>query len=220
MSTVNNNTLRVTGLASGMNTDEIVEKLVTAQSARLNKMIQSKTIATWKSDSYRDINKKLDEFRKSMESLRLQSTFNKQKVTSSDTRVEVSTAGTSTRTDFVISEAKPATSAKPALVSFNSMGAIVNADTTVTLNNMSIALTKDMTLDQVITEINKYTTNTTDPTKSTNVKAANVGGSLVLTSTGTGDTAKIDLTAGVNNLGIAETHVTWNKGGVWLYRNR
>ena len=57
--------LRVTGLASGMNTDEIVSNLVKVQSARLNKMQQNKTLAsTWKSDAYRDVNKKVDEFRK------------------------------------------------------------------------------------------------------------------------------------------------------------
>lgn len=206
MTSINNDPLRVTGLASGMNTDEIVEKLVTAQSARLNKMIQSKTTATWKNDAYREINRKLDEFRKAMEGLRLQSSFNKQKVTSSDTRVEVSTAGTSSRTDFVISEAQPATTAKPAMFSFNSVGAKTDADTSLVLNSVPISLTKDMTLDQVVSEINKYT-NATETTAATNVKASNVGGSLVLTTTGTGDTARIDLIAAANNIGLVETHI-------------
>jgi flagellar hook-associated protein 2 len=192
MSSINNDPLRVSGLASGMNTDEIVEKLVNAQSSRLNKMIQNKTWATWKSDAYREVNRKIDEFRKAMEGLRLQSTFNKQKVTSSDPSLEVSMAGTSTRTDFVISAATPAKSAKPAVVSFDSKGANVDADITFNLNGVPITLTQNMTLDQAVAEINKYT-NGTDTTTATNVTAANVGGSLVLTSTGTGQAAVINI---------------------------
>ncbi|NMD69128.1 flagellar filament capping protein FliD [Bacillus sp. DNRA2] len=190
MTSINNDPLRVSGLASGMNTEEIVDKLVTAQSARLNKMIASKTQATWKSDAYRDVNRKLDEFRKAMEGLRLQSTFSKQKVTSSDSKLEVSMAGISTRSDFVISSATPAASAKPAVARFDSRGANVADDTTFKLNGVEIKLTKDMTLDQAVAEINNFTTGTTP----TNVRAANVGGSLVFTSLGTGATEKIEIT--------------------------
>ncbi|MEH7251004.1 flagellar filament capping protein FliD [Neobacillus niacini] len=168
--------LRVTGLASGMNTDEIVTNLVKVQSARLNKLTQNKTLANWKSDAYRDVNKKVDEFRKSMEALRLQSTFNKQTVTSSDSRAEVSMGGTSTLKDFTLSNVELASSEKPAMVTFASGSATVTADTSFKLNTFEIKLTKDMTFDQVISEINKHS-------DSTNVKASNVGGSLVLTST-------------------------------------
>jgi flagellar hook-associated protein 2 len=173
---IENNTLRVTGLASGMNTDEIVSNLVKVQSARLNKLTQNKTLADWKTDAYRDVNKKVDEFRKSMEELRLQSTFNKQTVTSSDPRVEVTIGGTSTLKDFTISNVTLATSEKPAMVQFASGSANVTENTTFKLNTVEINLTKDMTFEQAITEINKYS-------DSTKVKANNVGGSLVLTST-------------------------------------
>ncbi|WHZ05396.1 flagellar filament capping protein FliD [Neobacillus sp. YX16] len=182
---IENNSLRVTGLASGMNTDEIVSNLVKVQSARLNKLTQNKTLADWKTDTYRDVNKKIDEFRKSMENLRLQSTFNKQAVISSDSKVEVQMGGTSTLTDFTISNVTLASSAKPAMVSFSSGAANVAEDMTFNLNTIDIALTKDMTFDQAIAEINKHSTNT-------KVKAANVGGSLVLTSTDS--TSPINLT--------------------------
>lgn len=208
LSSINNNPLRVSGLASGMNTDEIVEKLVTAQSARLNKMIASKTTSTWKSDAYRDINKKLDEFRKSMESLRLQSTFSKQKVSSSDSKLEVSMAGTSTKSEIVVNSATPATLAKPAIVKFETNNAKVAEDTSFKINGIEIKLTKDMTLDQAVTEINKYTKVETAE-ESTFVRAANVGGSLVFTSTGTGsnkDDSKISISDVKNNtLNMSDT---------------
>ncbi|WP_410893490.1 flagellar filament capping protein FliD [Neobacillus sp. 204] len=175
----------MSGLASGMNTDEIVANLVKAQSSRLNKMQQTKILSTWKSDAYRDVNKKVDEFRKAMEGLRLQSTFNKQTVSSSDTRIEVSTAGVSTLSDFVISEATPAESAKPASVSFGSASASVLASgLSFKLNGSDITLDPNLTFDQAIAKINE---------QSTNVKAASVGGSLVFTTVGTGSPQKIDI---------------------------
>jgi flagellar hook-associated protein 2 len=171
---ISNNTMRISGLASGMNTDEIVANLVKAQSSRLIKMQQTKTQTTWKSEAYRDVNKKVDEFRKSMESLRLQSSFNKQAVTSSDSRVEVSSAGTSSQTDIKISAATLPTSAKPAMVSFDSKFSTVgDTDINFTLNEKPITLKAKLTFEQVISTINE---------SNAGVKAANVGGSLVLTS--------------------------------------
>lgn len=193
-----NNTMRVSGLASGMDTESIVKNLVQVQSARLDKLQQSKTLATWKSDAYRDVNKKVDEFRKAMEGLRLNATFNKQAVTSSDSRVVVSSSGTSTQTDFQITQATLATSAKPAMVSFNSGGAGVGTTGfTFNLNGTDIALQSGQTLDQAITTINNVSSQT-------NVKASNVGGSLVLTSTTGGSTASIALTNAPvdNSLGL------------------
>jgi flagellar hook-associated protein 2 len=205
---INNNTMRISGLASGMNTDEIVDNLVKAQSSRLYKMQQTKILTNWKSDSYRDVNKKLDEFRKAMEGLRLQSTFNKQAVTSSDSRVEVSSGGISTQTEFVLSEATLPTSARSAIVSFDSkmasgstlIGGAGSTDVTFSLNGQSITLTPTMTFDQAIAKIN-------ESSALTNVKASNVGGSLVFTSTGTGETHKVEFTGltGSNNLRLGNT---------------
>ena len=185
-----NNTMRVSGLASGMDTESIVKSLVQVQSARLDKLQQTKTLTTWKSDAYRDVNKKVDEFRKAMEGLRLNSTFNKQTVTSSDPRVAVSSGGTSTRTDFVITQAELATSAKPAMVSIDNKGAGVGS-TGFTFNlttqvsggdpsTKSITLAANKTLDEVVAEINKSSSET-------NVRASNVGGSLVFTAVNAGE---------------------------------
>jgi flagellar hook-associated protein 2 len=189
---ISNNTMRISGLASGMNTDEIVANLVKAQSSRLIKMQQTKTQTTWKSEAYRDVNKKVDEFRKSMESLRLQSTFNKQAVTSSDPRVEVSSAGTSTQTDIKISAATLPTSAKPAMVSFptNMPSGTSTLETNLSfkLNGVTIDLTSDMTFDKAIAKINESST-------TTNVKAINVGGSLVLSSLATGASQSITISS-------------------------
>ncbi|MEH7306682.1 flagellar filament capping protein FliD [Neobacillus drentensis] len=135
------NTLRVSGLASGMNTDEIVANLVKAQSSRLNKMQQTKIMSTWKSDAYRDVNKKVDEFRKAMEGLRLQSTFNKQTASSSNESVVSATvSGTPTQTSYEITNVQQAKPAIAASVKFFQTGSL---DTTKTLSDLGV--TEDAT---------------------------------------------------------------------------
>ncbi|MCH6263914.1 flagellar filament capping protein FliD [Neobacillus citreus] len=131
----NHNTLRVTGLASGMNTDEIVANLVKVQSSRLNKMQQAKTWTTWKTDAYRDINKKVDEFRKAMEGLRLQSTFNKQVTTSSnDSVVSAAVTGIPTQSSYQITNVQQAKDATTTSVKFF---LTTGLDTTQTLGNVT-----------------------------------------------------------------------------------
>jgi len=53
---------RVGGLASGMDIDSIVEKLMSAEKAPLNKLQQNKTVYEWTRDAYRNINTKLKTF--------------------------------------------------------------------------------------------------------------------------------------------------------------
>jgi flagellar hook-associated protein 2 len=173
--------MRISGLASGMNTDEIVDNLVKAQSSRLNKMQQTKILTNWRSDSYRDVNKKIDEFRKAMEGLRLESTFKKQAVTSSSSSIEVSMAGISKQSEIVITDVNLATIAKPAIVKSDinissgstSIGA---SDIKFNLNGSDITLSANITFDQAIAKINEFS-------EKTSVKASNVGGTLVFSST-------------------------------------
>ncbi|MEK4484812.1 flagellar filament capping protein FliD [Psychrobacillus sp. FSL H8-0484] len=54
--------LRVGGLASGMDIDQIVKDLMKAERIPLDKMTQKKTTYEWKRDSYRAINTKLKTF--------------------------------------------------------------------------------------------------------------------------------------------------------------
>lgn len=135
------NTLRVSGLASGMNTDEIVANLVKAQSSRLNKMQQTKILSSWKSDAYRDVNKKVDEFRKAIEGLRLQSTFSKQTSSSSNESVVSATvSGVPTQTSYEITNVQQA---KPAIASSVKFFQTSSLDTTKTLSDLGV--TEDVT---------------------------------------------------------------------------
>ncbi|MFF5817402.1 flagellar filament capping protein FliD [Lysinibacillus capsici] len=53
---------RIGGLASGMDIDSMVAKLMTAERAPLNKLYQKKQIAEWQRDAYRSINTKMKTF--------------------------------------------------------------------------------------------------------------------------------------------------------------
>lgn len=54
--------LRIGGLASGMDIDGLVEKLMQAERAPLNKTFQQKQTLQWQRDSYRSVNAKLKTF--------------------------------------------------------------------------------------------------------------------------------------------------------------
>jgi flagellar hook-associated protein 2 len=55
--------MRISGLNSGMDIDQIVSDLVKAQRIPMDRVFQQKVKAEWKRDAYRDVNTKLSRFR-------------------------------------------------------------------------------------------------------------------------------------------------------------
>jgi len=86
---------RVTGLASGMDYESIVEKLMTAESAKLNKYKQTKQIYEWQQEIYRDVNTSLSSLKTSAYNLKLSSAYNAYTAESDDTSVVTATATSS-----------------------------------------------------------------------------------------------------------------------------
>lgn len=77
--------IRIGGLASGMDIDSIVEKLMTAERIPLDKLTQKKTTTEWQRDSYRAINTKLSAFDDYLrDNFLLSSSFNMKKVASTN----------------------------------------------------------------------------------------------------------------------------------------
>ncbi|KIL49945.1 flagellar filament capping protein FliD [Jeotgalibacillus soli] len=91
------NTIRFSGMASGMDTQSIVDSLMRAERLPLDRIKQNKQILQWRQEDYRAINTKLTSFRDSLLSMRLQSTYQSKIVTSSNpdrlTATANSTAG-------------------------------------------------------------------------------------------------------------------------------
>src|SRR5699024_8544818 len=88
--------MRIGGLANGMDNDELVEKLMSAERIPLNRMQQDKTTLTWKRDAFRDINKSLLELDNMMLPMRKGSTYNSKSVISSNESAVTGTASSST----------------------------------------------------------------------------------------------------------------------------
>ncbi|WP_026691419.1 flagellar hook-associated protein 2 [Alteribacter aurantiacus] len=86
--------LRFGGLASGLDTHQIVDDLMKAERIPLDKMQQDRQLLDWKQDAYRDVNLQMTKLRDSFRAtgLGLQSTFLQKAVTSSNERVATATA--------------------------------------------------------------------------------------------------------------------------------
>ncbi|WP_284139271.1 MULTISPECIES: flagellar hook-associated protein 2 [unclassified Virgibacillus] len=120
--------MRIGGLASGMDIDELVNKLMTAERLPLNRMEQDRTTLTWKRDGFRDIYKSLFELKEMTRDMRLSPTYNSKNVSSSLTSAVTATANSkATNGSYRISVSKLASSA------MNISGAEVSLDPSKTL---------------------------------------------------------------------------------------
>lgn len=85
-------TTRISGLASGMDIDSLVKKMVSAQQAKIDQDKQKVQILEWKQESYREVNLKLLALRNTISDLKLPSIFTGKKTKSSNESVIQSTA--------------------------------------------------------------------------------------------------------------------------------
>ncbi len=78
--------MRIGGLATGMDTHQMIDDLMRAERMPLNKVFQRKQTVEWQRDAYRDINLQLNNFRETVrgKGLALQSTFLQKKITSTN----------------------------------------------------------------------------------------------------------------------------------------
>jgi flagellar hook-associated protein 2 len=85
--------MRIGGLASGMDIDQLVKDLMKAERMPLDKLYQKKQILEWQRDDYRSMNSLLQELDTHIfNNLTLQSSFLKKKIVSSDESVVTATA--------------------------------------------------------------------------------------------------------------------------------
>jgi flagellar hook-associated protein 2 len=85
--------MRIGGLASGMDIDQIVKDLMKAERMPLDKLYQKKQLLEWQRDDYREMNKALDELDKLIfDGVFKQASFLKKTMTSSNDSKVVATA--------------------------------------------------------------------------------------------------------------------------------
>lgn len=117
------NELRMSGLASGLDTAGIIQKLMSAERIPLNKLIQQRQLSSWRQDAYRSMNSLLLDLRNSAFDMKLQGSFGTKTTTSSDPASVTATATTAAaNTTYTINVTALATAA-----SNQSAGALTKA---------------------------------------------------------------------------------------------
>lgn len=85
---------RITGLATGMDTEAIIEQLMNAQKAPLNELEKEQTTIEWQREALLDINSKFLAFRNESLDMKLQGTYKSYTATSSDSSIVSASANT------------------------------------------------------------------------------------------------------------------------------
>ena len=170
--------IRVGGLASGMDIDQIVGDLMKAERIPLDKLFQKKTTTEWQRDAYRSINTKLKTFDTYLfNNFSLSSNFNKKTVQSSNSGLVTATATSSASSALSLEGVSQlATAARQigTTISTTSGGTVTNttkmselgiSDTTVSIKSIQadgnlaakatdIEIKSTDTIAQVVTKIN------------------------------------------------------------------
>ncbi|QXE03451.1 flagellar hook-associated protein 2 [Terribacillus sp. DMT04] len=103
--------MRVGGLASGMDTDSLVEQLMNAERQKLYKMEQEETKLNWQQDSYREINTSLSKLDDSILDMKLSTTYNNKSTSITGSGVTATASSSSANGTYSISVEKVATAA-------------------------------------------------------------------------------------------------------------
>ncbi|KGR76466.1 flagellar filament capping protein FliD [Ureibacillus sinduriensis] len=220
---------RVGGLASGMDIDSIVEKLMSAEKAPLTKLYQQQTKYEWERDAYREINTALKTFDDYLfDNYRLSSNFYKKTVNSTNSNLVTATA-TSAATgtlsiDGVSQLAKSAQGVGSTIIATGStkitaltglpsgskftLGAINSSGT---LSQRELSIGADETIDSLVKKINSSDVGVTALFENgkLSITAKNMGdienGAEVTVSSGNGATL-------FNKLGFGDQTGGFNSG--------
>lgn len=90
------NNIKFTGIASGLDTESIVNSMVLPYKNKVDNSKKQETLLEWKKDAYKEVSSKVYNFyTKTASNLRLESTFNKKKLTASiNLAIELDTTST------------------------------------------------------------------------------------------------------------------------------
>ncbi|RKQ12842.1 flagellar filament capping protein FliD [Ureibacillus endophyticus] len=207
--------MRIGGLASGMDIDTLVEKLMVAERAPLDKLEQKKQTYEWQRDAYREVNTKLQTLDTYIaDNLILKSLISKTATSSNSEYVTATASSSASGTLSIEGVSQLATAAR-------SIGDQVNAVSTTTLKelfqnsgvslpdsyNIAIrSIQKDGTLAKEATKI-EFTENTTVSEFVSKINSSGAGvsavfenGKLSITAMNTGDVqgdAEIKVDSGI-----------------------
>lgn len=134
------NSIYISGLASGLDTDGMIQAMLMGQQNKIDTAENDKKMAEWKKETWSDVNKQLNDFYSNyVDKLSRESTFQGYKTTSSSDAVSTNgtstTAGTHVFTDIKMAEEASATGELNYLISsktetFGNMGLLSSGQST------------------------------------------------------------------------------------------
>lgn len=158
--------IRVSGMISGLDTDSIVQELVSAYSTKKDKYVKAQTKLEWKMDAWKDLNKKINSLYKKAGNLRLSTSYSKKTTSCSDTTKATVTAsntaidGTQTLEINQVAKTGYITGAKlgsdvTSATKLSELGVTGDASIAVTTKSgtTNITLTEDMTVNDVVNKL-------------------------------------------------------------------
>lgn len=163
--------MRISGLASGMNIDDIIAKLMKANRAPLEKLTQKRQVLEWKRDEYRTLNNKILELRNKAFDMRLGASYSAYKTQNSNESAANVTASPSASIGTYSLQVKQLASSA-SLTSTRAIGAGneqmeivgIDADTTLTITGnkgaATITVNPGETIAELVRKVNQQTTKT------------------------------------------------------------
>ena len=164
--------MRIGGLASGMDIDALVEKLMSAERTQLNKLQQKKQTNEWQRDAYRSVNTKLKTFDTYIADNLVLKTMNTKTASSSNSNLVSATAtGAASGSISLEGVSQLATSARAVGNQINATASTklstligsgaqsialkaIKSDGTMPTEATEIGITEDMTVDEFVKKIN------------------------------------------------------------------
>lgn len=217
---------RIGGLASGMDIDSIVKKLMKAEKAPLNKLYQKKQTYEWQRDAYRSVNTKLKTFDNYIsDNLVLKNLISKTAASSNSNLVSATATGSAAGSLSIEGVSQLATAARKVGEQISAVGSTKMADLGATgtiefkaiqkngqlaSEATKVEITSDMTVDQFISKVNS---------SNAGISAVFENGRFSFTAKNTGDVKgdeEIKVTGGVdifNKLGFADPNKVQNTEG-------
>ncbi|WP_025688191.1 flagellar filament capping protein FliD [Paenibacillus zanthoxyli] len=227
---------RITGMASGMDIDSIVKKLMTAEKAPLDKMNQQKQVLEWKREGYREVSTKLVSFlQDKLQKLSLSASINAQKaVVTGNTDAITATASSATNGGVMdISVTNLATASKSvtdkatwtAQDGSTQLSALsIAVPSSVQIGGATISLDAGETIDSFVGKINaSQTAGVTaiyDKTSGLSLTSKTTGATAITVDAGIASAFKLSSSLGkdakltVNGLEITKSSNTFQINGV------
>lgn len=202
------NTIRFSGLASGMDTESIVKAILAPYQAKIDNLNKKSTLAEWKKDAMKEMSLKLLNFKdKTLSKIKSADSFKKSKVTlSKEGSIIIDTSATTTDGMHKVQVNQVAEAAVVKVTTIKSAsGTTLTKDSLVseiggmpesgsfTINGVTIDFNKDTTIEQLETVANERLMAANE---SVNFKFDASSGAFLINSNTTGKDQKITLEDG------------------------